>query len=170
MARKYQKNAVACMNAARLAQIKSQKARKQPQPVSSQATMASDITCPCPADPSDLGPECGYTGGFLLSDSDYDDSDFTDTSSEWSEAESLEEMTGEELEANLQELRGELETLQEMGATPYETIMHSKGASDWKKVEKNRQLGYNGQSRSTMYRNAKKARDGAALREASALT
>jgi len=66
---------------------------------------------------------------------------------EYSDADSLEELEGDELKANLLELRTELADL---GApTKCDQIMESKLEKDRRKVEQNRALGYNGNSKQT---------------------
>ena len=56
-----------------------------------------------------------------------------------------EELEGDELKANLLELRTELADL---GApTKYDQIIESKLEKEWRKVEQNRALGYNGNSK-----------------------
>jgi len=92
----------------------------------------------------DSDSDCGYEGGVNCYWSDSDDSDFSE---EYSDAESLEELEGDELEANLLELRTELADL---GApTKCDQIMESKLEKDRRKVEQNRALGYNGNSKQT---------------------
>lgn len=111
---------------------------------------------------SDSDSDCQYLGGvnFYPSDDDYTDSgeESTDT-----ELESLAELEGDELEANLRELRAELEDLGTIH-TKYDHIMQMKSVTDWKKAERNRTLGYTGNSRRTQLRKAKEAREREALR------
>ena len=102
----------------------------------------------------DSDSDCGYKGGVNCYWSDSDDSDFSE---EYSDADSLEELEGDELKANLLELRTELADL---GApTKYDQIMESKLENDWRKVEQNYALGYNGNSKWTQERRAKEACD-----------
>jgi hypothetical protein len=109
---------------------------------------------------SNSDSDCGYEGGVNCYWSDSDDSDFNE---EYSDADSLEELEGDELEANLLELRTELADL---GApTKYDQIMESKLEKDWRKVEQNRGLGYSGNSKRTQERRAKEARDREASRK-----
>ena len=103
---------------------------------------------------SNSDSDCGYKGGVNCYWSDSDDSDFSDLE-ECSDADSLEELEGDELEANLLELRTELADL---GApTKYDQITESKLEKDWRKVEQNRALGYNGNSKRTQEQCAKEA-------------
>ena len=76
----------------------------------------------CPS--SDSDSDCGYEGGvnFCLSKSD---------SFDYSDAESLEELEGEELEANLNELRAELKELPIH--VKYDLLMELKTVKDWRK-------------------------------------
>ena len=110
---------------------------------------------------SDQGSEseCGYSRGVNmdLSDSDEDSSDWVD-----SEAESLSELEGDELELNLEELRKETEAL--VGPEVNWKIMEKKTLKEWVNAEKNRALGYTGLSSRTRQRHEKDARDRAAFR------
>jgi len=110
----------------------------------------------CPIDvSSDSDSDCGYEGGVNCGWSDSDSEDYSD-------ADSLEELEGEELEANLNELRAELKEL--VIPTKYDQFMEPKAAKDWKKAEKNRTLGYTGNSKRTQERRAKEGRDREASR------
>jgi hypothetical protein len=114
---------------------------------------------------SDSDSDVGYEGGVdcTWSDSDYEPG--TDSGSDWcdSDADSLSEFEGEGLEANLQELREELEAL---GApVEYHGIRAPRSAKEWKKIEGNRALGYTGHSQRTQQRKAKEAREQTAMRE-----
>ena len=66
---------------------------------------------------------------------------------DYSDAESLEELEGEELEANLNELRAELKELPIR--MKYDLLMEPKTAKDWKKAEENCTLGYTGNLKHT---------------------
>lgn len=107
----------------------------------------------------DMDGECGYEGGvncYWSDDSDYE----SDSDSDWSDGEeSVVEFEGEELEANLKELRAEIEVLRQ--PTGYEEVSAASKMSmkDWQKVESNRALGYTGNSLRTAQRNAKAARN-----------
>jgi len=71
-------------------------------------------------------------------------------------------LEGEELKANLQELRAELQEL--VAPTCYEDIAQPRSIKEWWKMEKNRAFGYNGHSKRTQQRRDKEAREGQALR------
>jgi hypothetical protein len=105
----------------------------------------------CPIDvSSDSDSDCGYEGGVNCSWSNLDSEDYSD-------ADSLEELEGEELEANLNELRAELK---ELGIpTKYDQFIELKTAKDWKEAEKNCTLGYTGHSKQTQEQRAKEGRD-----------
>ncbi|KAJ3876554.1 hypothetical protein F5051DRAFT_411145 [Lentinula edodes] len=99
--------------------------------------------------------ECGYEGGvnFMFeSDSEFDgDVEEDDEGSEWDSDEELQEYDAKIME----EIREEVADL--LKETPYEKVLlHQK---DWKKVEKNRSLGYNGHSIRSKQREDKKRRD-----------
>ena len=105
----------------------------------------------CPIDvSSDSDSDCEYEGGVNCSWSDSDSEDYSD-------ADSLEELEGEELEANLNELRAELKGL--VIPTKYDQFMELKAAKDWKKAEKSRTLGYTGNSKRTQERRGKESHD-----------
>ena len=110
----------------------------------------------------DSDSDCGYNGGVNYYGSDNDSDEYLDESSGISDAESLEELEGVALEENLADLRVELEEL--AAATQYEQIMGPKSAKQWKRVEKNRSLGYTGTSQRTQQRKAKEAREREELR------
>lgn len=99
----------------------------------------------------DSDSECNYTGGVNVdseSDEDYGPSD-----DEWSEAETIEELEGDELEANLEELLAEATQLE---AAKYVQITAWKSKKDWRKAECNWSLGYSGNSWQTQQRNEKR--------------
>lgn len=86
----------------------------------------------------------------------------------WSDTESLAELEGDKLEANLQALRPGLPdtSLQELEVTiAYKEIKGEKPAKTFADAEKNHGLGYNGLSRRTKQLHDKKAQVGAATRE-----
>lgn len=157
MAKKHQKAAAAHARARRQAQA----ANPSLDEVLDSETNAGELWNQYYQSDSDLDRE--YTGGINCewSDSDYE----TSLSELWSDSdvESLEELEGDELEVNLQELREEVEML--AVPTGYEEISKPKLAKTWKKAEKNRTLGYNGNSQRTAQRKAKEARDRGAARE-----
>ena len=136
MGRKDKKKAAARATAARLAGGQENRS-------TSNENLAGKVTNIIEVDTdsdSDLG--CGYVGGV---NHDCSDSDFTDSESDCeSEAESLEELEGEELEANLRELRAELQEL--VALTCYGDIAQPRSIKEWWKMEKNRAFGYNGHS------------------------
>ncbi|KAJ7704620.1 hypothetical protein B0H16DRAFT_1482618 [Mycena metata] len=104
--------------------------------------------------------ECGYDGGVnvWVSDEEYDpeddrDSDFTDSE--------LSDFDEEMLEA----LKEELASLAGPG-TAFEMLGKTKTKEEWKKVEANRRLGYNGHSERSKFQAAQKARKAEAQRKA----
>ena len=106
-------------------------------------------TCPINIS-SDSNSDCGYKGGVNFSLSKSDSFDYLD-------AESLEELEGEELEANLNELRAELKELPT--CMKYDMLMELKTVKDWKKAEENHTLGYTGNLKCTQERQAKDLHD-----------
>jgi hypothetical protein len=109
--------------------------------------------------------DCGYTGGVnICLDSEWEGD--MGESDEWSDTESLAELEGEELEANLQALRPKLLVTNPVEVMmPYEEIRCGKSAQTFANAEKNCRLGYNGLSKHTKQLHNKKARDGAATRQ-----
>ena len=108
--------------------------------------------------------DCGYTGGVDCSISDTEsDSEWIDSGSGDSDG-SISEFCGQELEENLREIREEVEVLH--AASPYALIMGKKLKKDWRKVERNRALGYTGNSVRSKQRHAKDARERELQREA----
>jgi hypothetical protein len=104
---------------------------------------------------SDSEYDCGYEGGVNCQ---WSDTEYDGTDSEWSDSDgdSLAELDGDELEANLRELREEVEA---PGApSKYAQISTKKSALEWKKAEGNRAMGYTGNSKRTQQRKAKEAR------------
>jgi hypothetical protein len=110
----------------------------------------------------DSDSDCGYDGGVNYYWSDSDSDEYLDENSGISDTESLEELEGVALEENLAGLKVELEEL--AAATQYEQIMGPKSEKQWKRVEKNRSLGYTGISQRTQQRKAKEAREREELR------
>jgi hypothetical protein len=110
---------------------------------------------------SESESDCGYTGGVNMdmSDSDEEGSDWVD-----SDAESLSEFSGSELDVNLEELQQEAEDLRKPMVNW--KIMERKSPKEWAKAEKNRGLGYTGLSDRTRQRREKEARDRAAFWDA----
>jgi len=112
--------------------------------------------------------DCGYTGGvnYRFSDTEYDSA----TESEWSngsgsDEDSVVELEGDELDANLHELRKKAHDKALEEFPKYAQIVMKKSAVEWKKAEKNRTLGYTGNSQRTQQRRAKEAQDRATIRE-----
>ncbi|KIK37600.1 hypothetical protein CY34DRAFT_40766, partial [Suillus luteus UH-Slu-Lm8-n1] len=109
--------------------------------------------------------DCGYTGGVSCwSDDDiieYQPDSFSESTS--SDCESLCELEGDDLECNLRQLAAEANS-EALGLTVpvntlFKIISRPKTNAIWKKVEKNRSLGYNGLSGRTQRRRDKLARD-----------
>lgn len=104
----------------------------------------------------DSDSDCGYNWGGVnynwseSSDGDFDIEDYDD-----SDMDSLEELEGEELEANLSKLRAELKDL--AAPTKYEQITEPKLVKEWKKIEQTCTLGYTGHSQCTQEWRAKDA-------------
>ncbi|KIM89696.1 hypothetical protein PILCRDRAFT_2013 [Piloderma croceum F 1598] len=143
MGLKDKQKSAARATAARLGGAKAQDCLADPTPLDNIIPETIDNT-PAINISSDSDSDCGYEGGVNCYWSDSDDSDFSE---EYSDAESLEELEGDELEANLLELRTELTDL---GApTKYDQIMELKLEKEWRKVEQNCALGYNGNSKQT---------------------
>ncbi|KAG1721391.1 uncharacterized protein EDB91DRAFT_1176340 [Suillus paluster] len=116
----------------------------------------------------DSQSDCGYTGGVnvevLSSDSESEYEPNT-SESEWSDGESLCELEGDGLEENLAALKAEVDALQQPAGFKFEKIMEEKTATEWKKAEQIRALGYNRHSDRTKRRYNKIARDLADYRE-----
>jgi hypothetical protein len=104
--------------------------------------------------------DCGYEGGVNRDDSETEYQPGTSSEDSESDAESLDELSGDELEWNLQQQR---ELLVEVSVftrpTLYSHITNPKTTCQWAKAEKNRALGYNGQSGRSKRRKDKDARD-----------
>jgi hypothetical protein len=100
--------------------------------------------------------DCGYDGGV-----NHDGSD-NETDAWYSDVESLCEFEGDELDSNLEMLKAAFAA----DGDVFEDLMAKRTTMDWKKVEKRRSLGYNGQSVRRQQELAKKAKEDAATREA----
>jgi len=171
MARKYQREAAARARAGRAA-ARATAASNSPPVFDNLAgwdseTPGADHTAPIFVD-SGSESDCGYTGGVncYWEDSDYEpDCPGTDSSQGQSDCdtESLSEFEGDDLEINLEELRAELDLLE--APSKYAQITGWKSVKEWKKVEKNRALGYTGTSQRTQQRKAKEARERATFRK-----
>jgi hypothetical protein len=112
---------------------------------------------------TDSESDCGYEGGVNCEPSDDEYDPTTDSDEDWSDDESLAELEGDELEANLHALREEAESLD--APTAFRQMMVPKDAGEWKKAEGNRALGYTKNSTRTQERRRKEARERAAFRE-----
>lgn len=81
------------------------------------------------------------------------DDDFGNSDGHWSDAESLDEFEGAELESNFLGLRDEL---RELGATvqssTFEQVSIHRSSQQWMTAESSRSLGYNGHSSCTKRR------------------
>lgn len=103
--------------------------------------------------------DCGYDGGVNHDMSEDETEAWTDEDA--SDAESLCELEGEELEANLRMLMTALDE-----GNVFEALMAKKTAREWEEAESNRGLGYNGHSLRRKQEIAKKALEDAATRKA----
>jgi hypothetical protein len=154
MGLKDKRKAAARATAARLCALKAQLENSTPNEAGvPEHNMAETITmedADCEGGVTSEDSDGWYEGGVncFLSDSDEDFNigDYSDT-------ESLEELEGDELEANLSELRAGI-----IAPTKYEQVMQPKLAEGWKKAEQNRSLGYTGHSQRTQERRANEAR------------
>ena len=108
---------------------------------------------------TDSESDCGYEGGV---DCDPSDDSAADSDEDWSDDESLAELEGDELEANLSALRKEAESQDAPNA--FKQMMSHKDSKEWKKVEANRALGYTKNSIRTQERRRKEAREQEASR------
>jgi len=141
---KDKQKAATCATAARLHAQDNIFANPTPIGTLAHHKIAVPETDPFPIDvSSDLDLDCGYEGGVNCSWSDSDSEDYSD-------ADSLKQLEGEELKANLNELRAELKEL--VISMKYDQFMELKAAKDWKIAEKNRILGYTGNSKRTQER------------------
>jgi hypothetical protein len=110
---------------------------------------------------SESDTDCDYRGGVnCWSDSD-DEGETGDDWSDSSDEESLVEFDG----ADLGELREELENLENPKPLLYDWIKGKKSTKEWNKAERNRGLGYTGNSVRTRQRNEQDARKRADFRE-----
>jgi hypothetical protein len=109
----------------------------------------------------DSGPEsdweCGYNGGVDHNMSENGTEAWTDNTSD---AESLCELEGKELEANFQMLMIALDD-----GSVFDALMAKKTAQEWKKAESNWNLGYNGLSLQRKQELAKKEKEDAVIQE-----
>jgi len=113
------------------------------------------------------GFDCGYTGGVNHDPS----SDHLDVCTEIldladSDAMSLCELDGNELEENLAALRLSEDMLEQSTCSNgWKGIFGKKSTEEWKKAESNRALGYNGHSKRAKRQKEKETRDRAAAKE-----
>ncbi|KIM55578.1 hypothetical protein SCLCIDRAFT_10942 [Scleroderma citrinum Foug A] len=105
--------------------------------------------------------DCGYVGGVSIQACVLDmESELVESSE--ADTESLCELDGDELEGNLRELQEK----EEKGS--WDGVFNARKTSEeWQKVERNRNLGYNGLSHRSQRRQAKAAWDGKALHDKS---
>jgi ribosomal protein S13 len=114
---------------------------------------------------SDSEPEsdeevCSWTGGVNnhLEDNPEDWIDLSGMDSEPDDE--LEELEGDELRGSLEtEISREAEVLQNSDTALYQKLMRLISFKEWKQAEKNRALGYNGQSARSKRRKRKDVRD-----------
>jgi len=111
----------------------------------------------------DLDSDCKYTGGVDVSD--VSDSDY-ESSEKGSDSDSLSKLERDELEENLKRLQAEVEAeIAELAdRNAFEHILKA-GSTQWKKAEKTRGLGYNGQSKRTKEWRAQQARASAKVQQ-----
>jgi hypothetical protein len=103
---------------------------------------------------TDSESDCGYEGRV---DCDPSNDSAADSDEDWSDDESLAELEGDELEANLSVLHKEAESQDAPNA--FKQMMSHKDSKEWKKVEANRALGYTKNSIRTQERRRKEARE-----------
>ena len=109
--------------------------------------------------------DCGYIGGVSveISESESKSEDWEDSDTDESDDKSLSELLGDDLDQNMAEIRAELEALQ--APSMFAMMMEGKTQKQWKKVESDRGLGYNGLSDCTQQWHEKNAWDRVASRE-----
>jgi len=116
---------------------------------------------------SDSCSECEYTVGVNVdsSDSDYEPGDW-DLETELTD-DTLSELSGDELEHNMHMLQAESAVEADLLTQPtaFEKIATGVSSAAWKKAEKNRGLGYNGQSQRTYEWRGQRAQAAAKERE-----
>jgi hypothetical protein len=105
--------------------------------------------------------DCGHEGGVDCDPSD-DEYAYADSEEDWSDDESLAELEGDELEANLSALHEEAESWD--APNVFKVMMKPKNAKEWSKVEANRALGYTKNSTRTQERRRKEAHKWEAFR------
>jgi hypothetical protein len=98
--------------------------------------------------------DCGYEGGVHeCLPYDIEEDLWTETDDQSSSEEEMSDL-GEEM---IKEVQAELALLSK--PPPYQTIRMGQSTKAWSKIEKNRNLGYNGNGRSTKFRKEKEARE-----------
>ena len=109
--------------------------------------------------------DCGYEGGVDCESSDDEYDPTVDSDEDWSDDESLAELEGDELEANLCALHSEEETEYLHVPNAFRQMMVPKDAKEWEKAEGNWAFGYTMNSICTQERRRKEAQKQAASRE-----
>ena len=104
--------------------------------------------------------DCGYQGGVSFTHESDVEVELADSGE--ADGESVDELEGEELERNLQELREKEQKMLWDGV-----FVAQRTKKEWEKAEGKWNLGYNGLSCRTQRRREKAARDGKALHEGS---
>jgi len=157
MVTKHQRAAAARARAARWPCTARAISNSRDVPVSNAAAAAIEIN-------SDSEWNCGYTGGVnhQFCATKYD----SGTESKWSSGsgsgeDSMVELEGDELDANLHKLRKKVHAKALEVFLKYARVVTKKSAFEWKKAEKNRalDLGYTGNSQQTQQRREKEAWD-----------
>jgi hypothetical protein len=90
--------------------------------------------------------DCGYIGGVSveISESESKSEDWEDSDTDESDDNSLSELSGDDLDENMAEIRAELEALQ--APSMFAMMMEGKTQKQWKNAESDQGLGYNGLS------------------------
>jgi hypothetical protein len=111
---------------------------------------------------SDSDSDCGYTGGVTVdvSETECRSEDWEDTGSD---NKSLSELSGDDLDENMAEIRAELEVLE--APSIFAMMLKGKIQKHWKKAESDRGLGYNGLSDRTWQRRKRNAWERVTRRE-----
>ena len=105
--------------------------------------------------------DCNYIGGVAYSAASSDNDSDTGSESEWSDDDSsdmksMDELEGDKLEENLKYLR-EKAVAESPKTSLYEKIAAPKEPKHWRMAERNRSLGYSGLSKRSQQRHLKKA-------------
>ena len=104
--------------------------------------------------------DCGYQGGVSFTHELDVEAELADSGG--ADGESVDELEGEELERNLQELQEKEQKMLWDGV-----FVAQRTKKEWEKAESKRNLGYNGLSCRTQWCREKAAQDGKALHEGS---